>query len=47
MEQSIYQTARWYKNFLRKKNSKVMIKKQISEYFDLKNIKCIQDKNQQ
>lgn len=34
MEQSIYQTARWYKNFLLKKDSKGMIKKQISEYFN-------------
>ena len=35
MEQSIYQTAKWYKNYLLKINSKSMIKKQIIEYFKL------------
>lgn len=35
MNQAIKQTADWYKNYLLKKNTNTIIKKQIIEYFDL------------
>ncbi len=35
MKQSIFQTAVWYKNFLLKRNSKIITQKQIINYFKL------------
>ena len=35
MEQAIFQTAKWYKNYLLKQDSKILIINQIKEYFKL------------